>query len=428
MMSRWAFRFLLWYICIILVQPQNRFPFLWPLHIADISFLGMVGFHALAVTQENKPAIRLGLGTQMGFLLLAAGLISQYIGIYQINTDWNGFIDSLVKNTLVLIMVETMASTVERVWAVMFVYFVASLWWVKAGLRLSSAGATYAGDRLMGPAVSLVENPNGFAYMMCLLIPTYLFFYQQTRNRYLKYGMLVIALCAVYIILETGSRTGMMILIALGFFLLPKYFSQYKTTIVTIVAALFFIFTLVSGMNVERFKSIPKSMKAFLYGEEIKPTEELSQDEQSAQERRLKNRDTWALIKEHPIFGVGMNPHPSLMGRFPMAIGQVHCEILMAGREMGIIGMGLYSGMLLMLFIYGGKIQKHTAGWWPMVSDLGWTLKLQALVIMVGGAFSPLPWNPPMMILVGVASALWTNLQAQSYTQPWPAAADAQIA
>ena len=37
--SLWSFRFLLWYVCVLLVQPQNRFTFLWPLHIADISFI-----------------------------------------------------------------------------------------------------------------------------------------------------------------------------------------------------------------------------------------------------------------------------------------------------------------------------------------------------------------------------------------------------
>lgn len=52
----------------------------------------------------------------------------------------------------------------------------ATLWWIKGGVRLSMSGATYAGDRLLGPASSLVENPNAFAYMMCVFIPLYLFF------------------------------------------------------------------------------------------------------------------------------------------------------------------------------------------------------------------------------------------------------------
>ena len=53
-MSLWGFRFLLWYICVLFVQPQNRFTFLWPLHIADISFIAAVGLHALACLDGRR--------------------------------------------------------------------------------------------------------------------------------------------------------------------------------------------------------------------------------------------------------------------------------------------------------------------------------------------------------------------------------------
>ena len=59
-MSLWAFRFVLWYICILMVQPQNRFPFLWPLHIADICVVMAVGLHVLSMITEKKPVIRFG--------------------------------------------------------------------------------------------------------------------------------------------------------------------------------------------------------------------------------------------------------------------------------------------------------------------------------------------------------------------------------
>ena len=42
-MATWAFRFLLWFVCILYTAPQNRFQFLLPLHIADIAVAGAVG-------------------------------------------------------------------------------------------------------------------------------------------------------------------------------------------------------------------------------------------------------------------------------------------------------------------------------------------------------------------------------------------------
>lgn len=407
-MSLWSFRFLLWYICILMVQPQNRFPFLYPLHIADLCIMGAVGFHVMAALSEGRALIRMGPATITGLLLLAFGFISLYAGPLQTSSAWNENIDILVKNTLVMILVEAMAYTPARVWAVQATMLLSSLWWVKGGLRLSAAGATFAGDRLMGPSVGLVENPNGFAYMMCVLIPLYLYFYQQAPRKNLRMLFLLLSLAGVFIVFQTGSRTGMLILIALAVFLIPKYGAKYKTTLIVGGVAVFFLLGAVGAMNMERYRSIPQSIKSFLGGkEEVKSDDEMTQDEQSAQERRLKNRDTWALIKEYPLFGVGIYADERKYTRkYPMASGQVHCEILMAGRWMGLVGMTLYVVPIALLYFGGRRIQRYAASWWPELADLGWTFKMQTLTFVIGGAFSPVPWNPPMMILVGCASTL----------------------
>ena len=419
--SRWAFRFLLWYIVILIVQPQNRFQFLWPLHIANLSIVTAMVLHVVSVLIEKKPLVRFGFGSIMAVLLLVCGFTSLVAGPLQSSAAWNPWIDILAKNALVMVLVEAMCTTIERVWILQSSMLLASLWWVKGGLRLSTAGATYAGDRLMGPAVGLVENPNSFAYMMCVMIPLYLYFYQQTKTKKLKMAFLGLALATMFIVFETGSRTGLLVLIALGIFLLPKYGAEHKVAIIAAAAALFFILPLVGAMNTERSKSIPAPIHSFFRGEVKRDVGELTQDQQSAQERRLKNRDTWALIKEYPLFGVGISADESLFGaQFPMATGQVHCEILMAGRQMGIIGMSLYSILLISLYRLGRRVQLFSAGWAPALSDLGWTFKLQSVVFLIGGLFSPLPWNPIELILVGAASALWANILELSAQVQWP--------
>lgn len=413
-MSLWAFRFLLWYICIMMVQPQNRFQFLYPMHIADISIMAAVGLHCASALQEGRTLIRFGPATITALLLMLASLVSQYVGPMQISSSWNDWMDIIFKNSLVLILVEAMATTVQRAWGVQAAMLIASLWWVKAGLRLSFAGATYSGDRIMGGAVSLIENPNGFAYMMCVLIPTYLYFYQQSTAKYHRLAFLVLSFAGVFIVFQTGSRTGMVTLIVLSLFLLPKYVVKHRVALIITCVAVALIWSLVSGGNVQRFRSIPQSIKSFLSGE-VREAEELSQDDQSAQERRLKNRDTWALIRAYPVFGVGINPDESqIAAHFPYATGQVHNELLMTGRMMGFVGMSLYAAVLIVLFRTGLRIQKYASGWWPAMSDLGWTFKLQAIVFAVGGFFSPIPFNAPEMFLVGTVSALWANLRAWS--------------
>ncbi len=88
-MSLWAFRFLLWYICILLVQPQNRFTFLWPLRIANLSFIIAVCLHVMGCLESRRFLIRLGPGTILAFLLLLFATLSQHFGVYQISSAWN---------------------------------------------------------------------------------------------------------------------------------------------------------------------------------------------------------------------------------------------------------------------------------------------------------------------------------------------------
>ncbi len=405
-MNLWAFRFILWYVCILLVQPQNRFLFLWPLRMAYVSFLIGAGLHIFSCLESGKLLLRMGPATILAiFLLLCAG-ISQQVGVFQFSSAWNPWLDIIVKNSLLLIMVEAMCTSVERVWAVQMTALICTLWWVKAGIQLIRAGATTSGDRLMGAAVSLIENPNGFAYMMCVFLPLYLYAYQQASKKWMKLAFLVCALYAVFIVFETGSRTGLMTLIAVGAFLLPHYGRRRIKSLLAIAIAVAFIYPMTSEGNKRRFKTIPESLYSFLGIGEEKQKGTLTQDEQSADERKRKNIDTWALIKEYPAFGVGVNPNDGLIPeKFQMAKGQVHCEILAAGKQMGFVGMGLYVGFLCTIFFSGLWVRLH-AKHWPAVQDLGWTFQVQGIAIAVGGYFCPGPWHPPMMLLAGSASAL----------------------
>jgi hypothetical protein len=416
-MSRWAFRFILWYICVLLVQPQNRFTFLWPLRIANLSFIMGVCLHVLACLEQKRPLVRMGPATVLAFTLLFFTTLSQHFGLYQVSPGWNSWVDIIVKNSLLLIMVEAMAYSVERVWAVQMTTLFCTLWWIKGGLRLSATGATYAGDRIMGAAVSLIENPNGFAYMLCVFLPLYLYAYQQAPKKWQKWFFLACALAAVYIIFQTGSRTGMVTLIVMGTMLLPHYGRKHFMALIVVVVALVLIFPLTGEKNKERFRTIPQSIAAFLGGEKEMREGPMTQDEQSADERQAKNKDTWGLIKENLIFGVGINPDESKFAeRFPMAVNQVHCEFLMAGKQMGLIGMGMYTGFIAIIFAGGWWVRRNARDW-PAVRDLGWTFQVQAVAIAVGGSFSPIAWHAPMMLLAGGASALVHILKREKAAQ-----------
>ncbi|MBP5788422.1 MAG: O-antigen ligase family protein, partial [Kiritimatiellae bacterium] len=362
-----------------LVQPQNRFTVLWPLHIAEVSFIAAAVLHILASIRDKRPVLRWGFATGLGVVLVFVTLLASYGSPYQSWHGWGTWTDIIFKNALLMIAVEAMCTSVRRVWAVQMTTLVCTLWWVKGGLRLSAAGATYGGDRLMGAAVGLIENPNSFAYMMCLFLPLYLYAFEETRRKWLKWGFLACALAAVYIVFETGSRTGLVTLVALAVFAVPRYRHLKWRYVVLAAVAIALIFPLTGERNRARFRTIPESIMAFL-GHKTEKEGPRNQDEQSADERQAKNRDTWQLVKAYPFLGVGFNTDKRILEAYPMARGQVHCEILAVGKQMGFIGMGLYLGVLVMTFIAGRRI-RETYRDWPEVGNLGWVFQMQALLI-----------------------------------------------
>lgn len=416
-MSLWAFRFVLFYLVFLLVQPQVRFPFLAPWRPAYVCMVIAAILHFASASRENKPIIRFGPATITALLLMMFSYISLHFGPLQTSSEWNSYIDIIFKNCLCLILIEAMATTVERSWAVMATIFIATLWWVKGGLRLSAAGETYGGDRLMGPGVSLVENPNGFAFLMALMIPVYIYFYQHSKWRIMKWGSAFCALSAIYIALQTGSRTGLLCLIATGVLCAPKLASKSKPLLLVAVVSLFFITGTVSEKNAERFRTIRQSIDEFFERVTPKSPDQMNQDELSAYERKMKNKHALGLIKQYPIFGLGVSHDDDLIpDEYAYARGQVHNDWLFAGLQLGLIGMALYASFLICLFAVSTRIHRDAKSSWPNLADLGWTIRVMTGIYIVGGFFSPITWNPLLLALVGATSALGTNYRNKSWS------------
>ncbi len=425
-LSVWAFRFLLWYICVLLVQPQNRYTFLWPLHIANLTFISALVLHVMDCVRSRRPFFANNLATWLGLLMIGLTFASNTNGYFQNGWGgWNPYIDTYVKSFLLLILVATMCTSVERVWVVQMTVLMSTLWWLKSGLRLSAAGATYSDDRLMGAAIGLIENPNSFAYMLCIMLPLYFYALQHAKGKWMRWAFLACALSAVYIIFQTGSRTGLVTLLAVGIFFLKQYGRKNWKTIVLVALAISIIFPFSGENNIRRFKTIPQSALAFLglaeKEEQVDYGRPLNQDEQSAAERSAKNRDTWRLVKDFPMFGVGLVPQSTKLveaGYGMAGIGQVHCEILMVGKQMGFIGMSLYFFMLGVAW-WGGPVAlvKGRKLGWTAAGDMGRIFQIQAVAIAVGGFFCPMPWHPPMMIMAGSAIAL-ANVMSRMPTSP----------
>lgn len=406
-MNLWAFRFLLFYIVVLFVAPQVRFAILNTIHLADICIITAVVLHIISAARENRPFIRFGPATILAIVLMIMGMLSLHMGPLQTSSEWNGYIDGLMKSALVVILVEAMAYNIQRVWAVIGTIMISTIWWLKAGFRLGTLGATFEGGRIMGPAVSLVSNPNGFAFYLCVVLPLYLYFYSQAKHRIFKWGYIVMVLVGVYSIFNSGSRTGLLTLLLAAVLVFPRYGRRHFVAFSASIIGTILILGAVDPSNLERFKTIGPSFRTFIRGAEEIDESRMTPDEMSAYLRNMKNRDAWRLVKDYPAFGVGISADTELYGyKYPYATGVIHNEILMAGRQMGFPGMGIYLAFQAMILFPGLMVMSRMRKIWPDVSSMGWLLAVMSAVFIVGGYFATDPWNPFLLVMAAAGSAM----------------------
>jgi O-antigen ligase len=411
MFSHLAFFFTLLHIAIHMTQPQNRFLWLYPFQIAQLTFIIALGCHLMAVMSEDKPFIRFGPATIWCLILMPLALLLQYNGAFMTDTSWNGYIDNLMKCAAAAILLEATATNIYRIWAVQAALVISTLWWFKAGVRFIHIGGSFTADRIMGPGVSMVQNPNAFAYFMCVMTVVFFYFFQQyPKPRWMKLIFLGMVLVGFLIVLNTGSRSGLITLGILSIALIPRYGGKHKLALVVMILVAPILWANAGEKNIERFKTMIEHFERMRSGEELDLRSARDADDHSAIERTLKQQAGWEQVKQYP-WGVGMNANQDLLRQIPHNGGEVHNEILMAGRQMGWPGMMMYSAMLGILFWQGRKVMVYAKGWWPAMSDLGWSFRLQAVVIAAGGWFNPMPWNILTFVLMASASALWMNLK-----------------
>ena len=407
-MSLLALRFSLWYIAVYLVQPQHRFHFLIPWHLGDITFLTALVCFLIAVASEDQPPIVWGPATKFCVTLLVMAFISNTLGAFQISAGWNPALDVIVKNCAVIIMMEAIIGTnPNRLAAVLLSVCAATLWWFKAGLRGVQAGGGFVGARIMGPNVGLVQGPNEFGIFASVMIPILLGISMFcTGHKWIRRGTALLSGLAFMVVLQTGSRSGLLCLIAMGPFMIP-FLGGKKAffPLLIMVGFAVFAFMHIDEANMERFRTIPQAFSDTISGKPKKDYADMNIDEKSAEDRRRKNVDTWKLIKDYPILGAGINPNRAdYPDKYAYARGTVHNELLMAGQQMGFLGMALLLSIWGYIGFTGFRVFVSAKKTWPALAILGWSLSVSGIALAVGGFFNTFVWNIIALLVLLTAS------------------------
>ena len=211
----WGYVGLLAFTAVLLLRPQDRFPSLTSLHIAEICALLGIGpmlLHRLtrriAVFRITPETIALMV---FGAVILATAPLSVWPG-----GVIEEFTDNYVKIVIVFVLMMNTLTTTARLERLTWLILVCT--GIVAGLGMlnyMSGTNLIENGRLAGPVGGIFGNPNDFAMnMVTFLPPTVVIAMSRRQAPWRRVAACVIAVLMLAVIVATKSRGGLLGLIA----------------------------------------------------------------------------------------------------------------------------------------------------------------------------------------------------------------------
>ncbi len=341
----------------------------WFLHLgARLPFLGVIRFDLLLVcvlaylafvtkgdtsvsmedTSANKGnASAGGTRTDKMLRLLIAYLILTIPLVYWpgsvINTGIANFIKAVVFYYFTVAFVHTeqdikrlvfvfVSCQVFRILEPLYLHVTEDYW---GSVAYMSAGAE-ALDRLSG-APSDVVNPNGLAFIVCTVLP---FLHLMGGLSWkMRVAALVLAPACIYVLILTGSRSGIvgLAIVFLGILAKSKQRFAWAAACVLVVVI---GFPLLSPDIQDRYLSIVGSGK---------------KNEGTAEGRWTGIEDSLIVAFHRPIFGHGLGTSREANANFGGVDQASHNLYTEVAQELGFVGLAIY--ILLLKSIYSGFVK-----------------------------------------------------------------------
>lgn len=207
------------------------------------------------------------------------------------------------------------------------------------------------GGRLTLDASGSIGNSNDLEAHFALLLPLSLFVLMDgTANKFIRFLMVLVAGYGCYVIFSTGSRGGVLAMIAMFLFTLVRARSSQKTIAVALAAAAILIIPMVlPGSAVSRMMS--------LFG-----ASEHEEAAESKNSRAYLFRQSLVYSIQFPIFGVGPDQFPNYEGTHGSVMGghgefhATHCAFTEVSSECGIMAAVFFIGGIVTAFASVSKV------------------------------------------------------------------------
>jgi O-antigen ligase len=207
--SDWPFRFTLLFTAIVFLRPQDIFPPLNALHLAELAAIGGLGTMIFARLRRGQSITRmtpeLAAILVLGGLMLVLAPFSIWLG--GVVQTFNELYSKIILIYLLTINVLTSPRRIERLtWILVltsgYIGFRATLDYVR-GVNLIAHGT-----RVMGSVGGIMQNPNDLALNMVAILPFAIFFAVRRDTLPKRLFAAICAAVMVCAIVATGSRGG----------------------------------------------------------------------------------------------------------------------------------------------------------------------------------------------------------------------------
>jgi len=336
----WAFTGLLAFTAILFLRPQEQFPPLNPLHLAEVSALLALAAMVFGRMQRGLSVTRytpeLAGVVGLGFLILATAPFSIWMG-----GSVATFTEIYSKIILIFILMVNTLSSPKRIdrflWLIVFA----------SGYIAFRAVADYArgvnmveNGRVQGAVGGMFKNPNDLALNMVAVMPLAAALAMRTVATIRRLSAIGCALLMMGAVVVSQSRSGtiglaVMILI-LGYNIARRRPAIAAAGVLMMMLAL----PLMPGSYWHRLSSI---------------TDQSADETGSREARRILLRESFEAFLSHPITGVGAgqfkNYNPE--GR-QEAWRESHNVVLQVAAELGILGLATF-GFLVVRAVTSGR-------------------------------------------------------------------------
>ncbi len=319
-----AFLGLMIFTALLFLRPQDSFPALGALHLAELSALGALLAMVMGRLGRGLPLSRttpeLYGVVFMGALILATAPFSIWPG-GAIGT----FTDVYSKIILIFILMVNTLTTRKRIEQFMWLLVIASGYIAfRAVLDYARGVNLIENGRVQGSVGGMFKNPNDLALNMVALMPLAASLAFRARGVLARAGVALCAALMVGAIVASQSRSGTIGLVVMTFVMGLHLVRRKPAAALSAVLVLVLALPLVPSSYWYRLSSI---------------TDETQDQTGSREARRTLLRESFVAFLQNPITGVGAgqfkNYDPD--GR-EQPWRESHNIVLQVGAELGILG------------------------------------------------------------------------------------------